>query len=77
MSIKIVTLEEADHTEKLCNKYGEFFHKKVGKANQDYVCDNSGVPIPKGTECAAIIVLPDASHPNCQWQINLLGDYVN
>lgn len=76
MSIKILTLEEALETRKLCEKYGEVFEQIEGKAKQDYICDNSGASIPKGSPCAAVLVLPSRSHFNFEHQKAMLVDYV-
>ena len=76
MSIKILTLKEAEETEKLCLKYGECFEVVFGKAKKDYICDNSGKSIPKGTECASCLILPTNKHFNYQHQKQMLGDYV-
>lgn len=76
MSIKILTTEEAKETEKICQKYGEVFESVSGKAKEDYFCDNTGVEIPKGSICVAVLVLPSKDHFNYQHQKNLLSTYV-
>lgn len=76
MSIKILTLKEAEETKKACEKYGEVFESVVGKASQDYICDNSGVSIPKGSECVVVMVLPSKKHFNYEHQKQMLSDYI-
>lgn len=76
MGIRIVIPEEAEKMRKVAEQYGEAFEQEIGKAKQDYWCDNSGVLIPQGTECAAIMVLPDDSHPNYEHQKNMLRSYL-
>jgi hypothetical protein len=76
MSIKILTIPEAEQYKKIAEKYGEAFEWEIGLAKQDYYCDNSGVEIPKGTRCAAVMVLPDDKHPNYDHQKNMLRNYL-
>lgn len=76
MSIKILTLDEAHHTERLAAKYNEACFVQTGLALADYYCDNSGKQIPIGSVCAAVVLLPSESHPNYQHQVNMLGEYI-
>lgn len=76
MSIKILTLAEAERTKALCQKYGEVCEVLEGIAPQDYICDNSGKEIHAGDDCAAVLVLPDVKHHNYQHQLSILGNYV-
>lgn len=77
MSVKILTIEEAEKTKKLCEQYGEVCEIVTGKAKLEYMCDNSGEQIPKGTECAVVLVLPSRNHHNYEAQLASLGDYVH
>lgn len=77
MSIKIVTVEKAKEIKKLCEKYDEHFEEVIGKAKRDYICDSSGVAIPKDTECSAILVLTTKHHPNYQHQKEMLKEFIN
>jgi len=77
MGIKIVTVAEAVKTAQLCEQYQEAYAEVKGFANADYICDNSGVPIPKDTECVAILVLPTVKHHNYSHQLNMLKNYVH
>lgn len=76
MSIKILTLEEAEETKKACERYGEAYEEKVGRAPCKYICDNSGAPIEKGDMCAAVLILPNRNHHNYEHQLQMLGQYV-
>lgn len=76
MSIKVLTVEEAKQTEARARAYGEVCEVLVGKAKDNYFCDNSSEPIPKGSQCAAVMVLPYKEHPNYQHQLNMLAEYV-
>lgn len=76
MSIKITTLTEAEHTKNICQKYGEVCEILIGKAKQDYLCDNSGDEIPQGTECAVVMTLPYKEHPNYAHQKAMMKDYI-
>jgi len=77
MSIKIVTVEEAEKSKKTAEKYGECFEEVRGKANQDYMCDNSDKAIPKDSECSVIMILPSKKHFNYKHQKAMLTDYVH
>lgn len=77
MAIKIVTADEAKRMMELCGRYHEAYAEVAGLANEDYICDNSGVAIPKDTHCVAILVLPTVKHYNYQHQLNMLGNYVH
>lgn len=76
MSIKILTLKEAEITQDRCRIYGEVCEMLVGKAKADYFCDNSGDFIPRGEECAAVMVLTSTNHPNYEHQKNMLKEYI-
>jgi hypothetical protein len=77
MSIKILKIEEAKEVEKLCKKYGEVCEVLYGKAKVEYFCDNTGVTIEKGSECAVVLVLPSKSHHNYQHQKDIMKDYID
>lgn len=76
MSIKILTIKEAKETELVAKQYNEHFEAVIGKAKQDYICDNSGEEIPEGEYCAAVLILPTKKHPNYEHQKNMLGDFL-
>lgn len=76
MSIKILTLAEAERTKALCHRYGEVCEVLEGTAPQDYICDNSGKAIAAGEDCAAVLVLPNVKHHNYQHQLSILSDYL-
>ena len=76
MAIKILTLKEAEITKARCEKYGEVYEALIGKAVNNYHCDNSDDFIPKGEECVAVMVLTSKDHPNYKHQRNMLKDYV-
>jgi len=76
MAIKILTLDEARHTERLAAKYNESCFVKTGLAMDDFFCDNSGKRIPIASACAAVVLLPSENHPNYQHQVNMLEKYV-
>lgn len=76
MSIKILTLEEAEKTILSCAKYNECCEVVRGIAPCLYYCDNSGVEINIGDECAAVLILPSKKHHNYEHQLNLLPTYV-
>ena len=76
MAIRIVTIQEADAMEKLVGKYNELFERVDGTAPVPYVCDNTGVTIPKGSKCSAVLLLPNKNHHNYEHQHSILRDYV-
>lgn len=77
MSIKILTLKEAAKTQAVAKQYGECFEQVIGTAVADYICDNSNDQIPKGTQCAAVMILPFRNHPNYEHQKAMLHEYVD
>lgn len=77
MSIKILKVEEAREVEKLCKKYGEVCEILIGKAKVEYVDDNSGLVIEKGSECAVVLVLPSKFHHNYEHQKSIMKDYID
>lgn len=77
MAVKILTIEEAEELHKRAAKYNESAVSLYGTAKQDYICDNSGVEIPKGTLCAAVAIHPSPKHHNYQSDVDRLGEYVN
>lgn len=76
MSLKILTVQEAEKTQKVADRFGEFCVYKVGKAKQQFFCDHTGANIPAGTECAAVVILPSKNHPNAQHQCDMMGEYI-
>lgn len=76
MAIRIVTVSEGKELKKLCEKHDELFEMEIGKANQDYICDNTGKEIPEDTECAVVLLLPNRNHENYQYQKSMLRNYI-
>ena len=76
MSIKILTLAEAEHTRIACESYGEAFEMVQGIAPQDYLCDHTGQVIHAGDECAVVLVLPSRKHHNYEHQLAMLSNYI-
>lgn len=76
MAIKILTKREAKSTEENCIKFNEYYCGLIGRAKRDFVCDNSGKAIPKGSLCVACVVLPSITHPNFKKQKKKLHDFV-
>lgn len=76
MSLRIVTTDEAKIMQEVAKKHGELCDVRIGPALRDYICDNSGEVIPAGTMCAAVILLPDDSHPNYEHQRRMMADFV-
>lgn len=77
MSIVIVTVEQSKILAERAKRYGEVAEALIGKARQDYVCDHTNEDIPAGTECAAVVLLPDNKHPNYQHQIEMRKEYID
>lgn len=76
MSVKILTLIELESTKKRAEEYGEVCEYLIGEATQDYFCDNSDEYLPKGSECAAVMVLTHKGHPNYEHQKSMLSKLV-
>lgn len=76
MSIKILTIKEAEETKKRATKYGELCEMVIGKAKENYFCDNSGEKIDKGSECAVVLVLPNKNYFNYEHQKSMLNEYI-
>lgn len=76
MSIKILTIKEAEETKKRAMQYGEVCEMITGKAKSSYFCDNSGEKIDQGSECAVVLVLPSRDHFNYDHQKAMLQEYV-
>lgn len=77
MSIKILEIDEAKEVQKLCQKYGEVCEVLFGKAKVEYFDDNTGKLIPKGSDCAVVMVLPSVHHHNYEHQKSIMKDYID
>lgn len=76
MSVRILTIEEAKKVEQLAKKFNEYFRGVVGKAKQDFVCDNSNDVIPKGSYCVHTVLLDSYDHPNRELQESSVSDFI-